>query len=157
MEFIKEVHQRFIEAGWKPQRNVLESYKAVYKFEEFPQFLKSFLKEYGDLTVLDCKPHKSDVVNELRLDVDYAADFDQEDYDYNVKLLGKPVYPFALAYPDGYRIACDADGKVYMLGDYTFLRADNFKEGIEKLLLDDWKGSLELNEKTGKWTADYKY
>jgi hypothetical protein len=158
MKFIEKVQEQFKKAGWKEGRNVSEKYKNGLRMTEFPLFVRNFLKEYGDLTILDCKPQKSEVINKLRIDIDYGGFEEEEDYQYYLNKLGKPVYPFALIEPDGYRIACDADGKVYMLGDYTFLIANSLKEGIEILVQDDWsKGYQQLDEKTGKWIKDKKW
>lgn len=48
-------------------------------------------------------------------------------------------------------VACDDEGKIYMLGDYTFLRSETFNEGIERLLIDDWSGTLEFHEEKKSW------
>ena len=59
MKFIEKVQNQFVEAGWKEGRNVYAKYKNGLRIEEFPLFMQNFLKEYGDLTVLDCKAQKS--------------------------------------------------------------------------------------------------
>uniref|UniRef100_UPI0030C88A0B hypothetical protein n=1 Tax=Yeosuana marina TaxID=1565536 RepID=UPI0030C88A0B len=67
-------------------------------------------------------------------------------------------YVFGYFYPDGYELACDIDGNVYMLGDYIFLIANNIKEGIEKLLKHDWSdGYLQLNLESGLWEESENY
>lgn len=159
MNFTEKVQEQFIKAGWSKSSNQLNKYTDVYRFEEFPKFLKDFLNEYGNLTVSDCKNYESEVINKLIITPDYAFfEFENdkdEDYDSYKNKIGKQIFPFAFFYPDSYRIVSDSDGKIYMLGDYIFLIADNLKEGIEILLNDDWsKGYYQLDDKSGQWVKN---
>lgn len=156
MKFTKKVQEEFKKAGWDESNNNLDKYKDVYNFNSFPDFLKKFLKKYGGLIVSDSKTFNSEVTNKLYLTADYAffeyEEDENEDYLFYKKLIGKDIYPFGFIYPDGYRIACDSDEKVYMLGDYIFKIADSLKEGIEILITDNWnKGFYQLDEQSGSW------
>jgi hypothetical protein len=160
MKFTEKVQKQFELAGWKKNRNIKEKYiKAnILRFDDFPQFLKEFLFEYGDLKVLDINPNQSKVVNKLNISVEYVGYEDLEDYDSDISMLGKILFPFASYYPDCPMIACDEDGKVYMLGDYIYRISDTFKEGIEILITYDWsKGFYQLDEDTGKWIKNKKW
>lgn len=153
MKFTEKVQKQFKKAGWHQGRNTISRYENadILRYTDFPLFLKNFLKEYGDLKVEDCKPYESNVTNILKLGVPYAGYDKDEYYEEDLMLHGKLLYPFGFFHPDCYMIACDDKGKIYMLGDYTFLRSETFKEGIEKLLIDDWSGTLEFYEEEKKW------
>ncbi|NBL66089.1 hypothetical protein GV828_12860 [Flavobacterium sp. NST-5] len=160
IKFIEKVQNQFRKAGWNENRNIKEKYENsnILKFKEFPQFLKEFLYEYGDLTVSDAKSYQSEVVNKLKIGVEYAGYEDLEDYDDDISIIGKMLFPFAFYDPDCYMIACDEDGKVYMLGDYTFRISDNFIEGIEILVTDDIsKDYYQLDEDTGEWVKNRRW
>lgn len=151
MEFTNKVQQSFREAGWFPGRNVSCKYKDVNKINEFPKSLKDFLFEYGNLIALDAKRYESEVINKLLITLDYAEFEDEKDYQYYYELFGKTIYPFAKFDEDGYRIACDNEGKVYMIGDYYFIIGNNLQEGVENLIMDNWEDVLEFDEAEKKW------
>nr|WP_294939064.1 SUKH-3 domain-containing protein [uncultured Flavobacterium sp.] len=158
MKFSEKVQQQFKKAGWNPNRNVSDVYEnqEIFKFHDFPKFLKDFLFEFGDLTVEDINSNDSEVTNRISITPDYASfefeDNVDEDYVYYKSVIGKDVFPFAFTYPDGYRIASDSDGKVYMFGDHIFKISDNLKEGIEILITDDWsKGYSQLDLDSKAW------
>lgn len=160
MKFKEKVQKQFEKAGWKKNRNVKEKYEKekILRFDEFPQFLKDFLYEYGDLTIEVIKPFESKVNIELNLGLEYAGYEDLEDYDDDINIIGMMLYPFASYYPDCPMIACDEDGKIYMLGDYTYRISDTFEEGIEILVNYDWsKGFYQLDEDTGEWIKNKRW
>lgn len=153
MKFQEKVQKQFKKAGWHDGRDVSSRYENanILRYSDFPPFLKDFLKEYGDLQVEDCKPFQSNVTNILKLGIPYAGYDEDQYYDEDFTLHGKFLYPFGYFYPDCYMVACDDEGKIYMLGDYTFLRSETFNEGIERLLIDDWSGTLEFHEEKKSW------
>ena len=160
MKFIEKVQKQFELAGWKENRNVKEKYENanILRFDDFPQFLKDFLYEYGDLTVIVFKSFESKVISKIKLGVEYAGYEDVEDYDDDVNMIGKMLYPFAFHTTDTPMIACDEEGKVYMLGDYIYRISDTFKEGIEILVTYDWSnGFYQFNEDTGKWIKNKRW
>lgn len=160
IRFTEKVQNQFKKAGWKENRNVKEKYEnaKILKFEEFPQFLKEFLYEYGEANIVVIKSFNSQVTTELKLGIQYAGYEDLEDYDDDIQIMGKMLFPFASYHPDCPMIACDEDGKVYMLGDYIFRISDTFKEGIEILVTYDWsKGFYQLDEDTGEWIKNKRW
>lgn len=160
MKFTEKVQKQFQLAGWKKNRNIKEKYvnAKILRFDEFPQFLKEFLYEYGDLTVIVVKSYESKVLSNIKLGVEYAGYEDLEDYDEDINIIGKMLYPFAFNDTDCYMIACDEDGKVYMLGDYIFRISDTFNEGIEILITDDTsKDYYQLDEGTGEWIKNKRW
>jgi SUKH-3 immunity protein len=156
MEFNNTVKQLFIAAGWFPERNVFEKYQHLKDFQNFPGFLKTFLSQYGDISV-EIKDPLLSLGRKIFLQIlpDYAGYEEDQDYKDDMEVFGRKIFPFAYDRDEGpgYLIGCDADGKVYMLGggDGYFLRADTFKEGIEKILTCDWSGSLEFDLDTKVW------
>lgn len=160
MKFTEKVQKQFELAGWKKNRNIKEKYEnaKILRFNEFPQFLKDFLYEYGDLTIDVIKSFESNVISKINFGVEYAGYEDLEDYDDDINMIGKILFPFASHNTDTPMIACDEDGKVYMLGDYVFRISDTFKEGIEILVTYNWsKGFYQLDEDTGKWIKNKRW
>ncbi|MDR6968503.1 hypothetical protein J2X31_002526 [Flavobacterium arsenatis] len=160
MKFTEKVQKQFELAGWTKDRNVKQKYENanILRFDDFPDFLKEFLYEYGDLTIDVIKSFESKVISKIKLGVEYAGYEDLEDYDDDINMVGKMLYPFAFHNTDTPMIACDEEGKVYMLGDYVYRISDTFKEGIEILVTYDWsKGFYQLDEDTGKWTKNKRW
>ena len=159
MNFTDRVQEQFAEAGWIERRNILEKYDKDF-IKKAPKFLKEFLKEFGDLDVSDAKSYKSNVTNRLEIKNRHVLliSEDKNELDYLFPIIGKEIYLFAFFHPDGYYIGCDSDGKIYMIGDYTFHIANSSEEGIEILIKDDWsKGYLQLDEDTGVWSPSESY
>jgi SUKH-3 immunity protein len=156
MEFKNKVNQLFSSAGWHPGRNVFDKYQHVKDFQSFPDFLKDFLIQYGDLSVAIDDP-LSFAGRKVFLEIlpIYAEYEEETDYEEDLEIFGTRIFPFAYDRDEGpgYLIGCDSNGKVYMLGggDGYFLRGDTFIEGIEKILTCDWSGSLELDLDTHTW------
>lgn len=160
MKFTEKVQRQFELAGWKKNRNVKEKYEnaKILKFDEFPQFLKNFLYEYGDLTIDVLKPFDSKVKSKINLGVEYAGYDDMGDYEDDIKTIGGMLFPFAFHNTDTPMIACDKDGKIYMLGDYTYRISDTFQEGIETLITYNWSnGFYQLDEDTGEWVKNKRW
>lgn len=160
IKFTDRVQEQFKKAGWEENRNVKNQYENanILKFKDFPKFLKDFLYEYGNLTVLDAKSYESEVTNKLKMGIEYAGYEEEQDYQDDISMFGKMLFPFAFWDPDCYMIACDSDGNVYMLGDYTFKIADSFKRGLEILITDDWSnGFYQFDEDTGEWIKNKRW
>ena len=160
MKFTEKVQKQFELAGWKKNRNIEEKYNNanILRFDEFPQFLKDFLYEYGDLTVDVVKSVGSKVNSKIKLGVEYAGYEELEYYDDDIKIMREMLFPFAFHNTDTPMIACDKKGKIYMLGDYTYRISDTFHEGIEILVTDDWsKGFYQLDEDTGEWIKNKRW
>lgn len=112
IKFTEKVQKQFENAGFSESNDSLKEYKDVYRFDEFPGFLKGFLSKCGASVVLDIKSYESDVINKLTISPEFAffeyEKYADEDYDYYKKVLGKKIFPFASFNSDGYRIACDS-------------------------------------------------
>ncbi|WP_170234786.1 SUKH-3 domain-containing protein [Chryseobacterium hagamense] len=150
MKFQENIQEQFIKAGWYENRDVSSLYENsnILRYENFPSLLKEFLSEYGNLEVEYCKSRQSQVRNLLQISLDYAGFEDDEDYDENFDISGILFYPFAYFFPDCYMVACDKNGKVYLLGEEIFLISKDLKSGIQNLLLDDYsQGYLAFDPK----------
>lgn len=162
IKFTQKVQKQFENAGFSESNNLIKQYKEVYRFDEFPSFLKTFLSKCGSIVVSDIKSFESDSINKLTMSPEYAffeyEKYPDEDYDYYEKIIGEKIFPFGSFDPDGYRIACDSEGKIYMLGDYIFRISDNFVQGIETLITYDWSnGFYQLDEDTGEWIKNKRW
>jgi hypothetical protein len=162
IKLTEKVQKQFENAGFSELNNFVKQYEVIYRFNEFPDFLKDFLSKCGSIMVSDIKSYESDVTNKLTISPEYAffeyEDHPDEDYDYYEKVIGEKVFPFGAFDPDGYRIACDSNGKIYMLGDYIFRISENFAKGIEILITYDWSnGFYQLDEDTGEWIKNKKW
>lgn len=121
MKFKEEVKEYFRAAGWHEGRSVMSVYDAISRFEEFPDFLKSFLYEYGDLQVETHKYRPGDITAVLNLKALPLGYFKINDYLDNPRFFGNIVtYPFADYHLDSSSLECDAEGKVYIVGDSYF-------------------------------------
>lgn len=160
MKFQENIQEQFIKAGWYENRDVSSLYENsnILRYQNFPSLLKEFLSEYGNLEVEDCKTRQSRVRNLLQISLDYAGFEDDEDYDENFDISGILFYPFAYFFPDCYMVACDKNGKVYLLGEEIFLISKDLKSGIQNLLLDDYsQGYLAFDPKKKLWIPSEKY
>jgi hypothetical protein len=50
---------------------------------------------------------------------------------------------------------CDTKGRIYMVGDVPCLVAEDFKTGIEKVIMEDYNDTLQWNPDTNKWVEEY--
>lgn len=156
MKLKKEVQKYFENSGWFEGRNVKSKFDKIKGFENFPQFLKDFLYEYGDLEVETHKYNKNDVIGIM----DFKAL--AKGYFLVNKYLTEPAYyggkfTFPIAYYDldNATLECDAEGKVYMSGDFPCLVSDDFKTGIEKVIMEDYSDTFGWNPETQMWEKDY--
>ena len=138
MQFKKEVQNQFRKAGWYPGRNVKAIFDAIPRFNEFPEKAKEFLYEYGDLEVemLDIN-----VTGILRTKPAWLGKIDS--YLTNTRYYGN-IMTFPLGYYDldNAMLECDAEGKIYMSGDGVTLVSNNFRAGIESVILEDYSDAL---------------
>lgn len=156
MEFNVKTKELLKKAGWKEGRK-LDISKLNLPYNDYPDFIKDFLKEYGNLYG-DCETIKlpySESTNKFDTEPAMPNDLLNGDntFPYYQSIIGKKLFPIGGYYPDGYNICCDADGRVYMIGEYCYYRGKNLYEGIENILLG-WENCFQLDEKTGKWWND---
>ena len=139
MEFKKNIQEKFQEAGWHQGRNVLDKYENIKYFNDFPQILKDFLKEYGILKTKETNPITKDEPCNFIITIDCAEYENEEDYTDDIEIFGIRLFPFGyIEKGGGYRICCDEQGQIYMLGGgVLFFRSKDFITGIERILEPD--------------------
>lgn len=150
----KNVIEQLEKVGWK--ENNLVSKEIKYPLNNYPSFVKDFLQNICFLKVQDVA-----FKNEYQTYTPSYIEFDpmkghqhynaDGDFTYYSSLLKKQVYCLGYYSPDGYYICCDADGRVYKIGEYCYCVGKNLYEGIENILLMNTLVSLQLDEETGKW------
>jgi len=155
MKFNSKVQKYFENVGWHEGRNIKSKFDKVKGFNKLPQFLKDFLYEYGDLEVETHKYNKNDVTGIMNFKALTKGIYKLDGY------LSKPrpygnVFTFPIAYYDleNASLECDADGKIYMVGDYECLVSNDFKTGIEKVIMEDYSDTLEWNPETKQWVNE---
>ena len=119
-------------------------------------FLRDFLYEYGDLEVETHKYNRNEVTGILDFKAITKGIYNIEN------CLKKPIkfgdiVTFPIAYYDleNASLLCDAEGRVYMVGDYECLVSNDFKTGIEKVIMEDYTDTLDWNPETKQWVEEY--
>jgi SUKH-3 immunity protein len=150
MQFRKEVQEQFKKAGWYIGRSVKEKFDAIPRFNEFPQIAKEFLYEYGDLEV---EMLGNEVKGILKTKVEWLGNI--ESYLSNKQYYGN-IITFPLAYYDldNAAMECDASGKIYMSSDGPNLMSNNFKEGIERVIMEDYSNVFWWDDEKQKWSQE---
>jgi hypothetical protein len=154
MIFTKEVENLFRNAGWFPGRDV--SAQMNYPKDNYPEFLKEFLSEYGLLCVSSVMIQEMISSNILTINPQEGREEYKDGYfeifheDTGIELFGFGYYE-----PDGYDVAADVNGRVYMIGDMALYRGKNLIEGIENILMLQWNKCLKQELDTDKWWNDH--
>jgi hypothetical protein len=152
MKFKNNIQEKFQEAGWYDDRNVLETYSTVKHFNQFPQILKDFLKNYGDLKIERINAFDEKNTGYLIITPEWAEFEDEEDYKDTEEYFGQKLFSFAyLEEAGGYRVCCSNDGAIYTLGDPDIFRSNSFITGIENLLLSYSDEALWFDHDTKEW------
>ncbi|MBK8445025.1 MAG: SUKH-3 domain-containing protein [Sphingobacteriales bacterium] len=152
MEFSNEAKSLLIQMGWQASRKIpIADLKLPYS--DYPSTIIDFLQEYGDIEGYCEKQDYTEVVNELILypELGESELTGDNTYPYYQSIIGRKLYPLGLYLPDGYYVCCDAEGRVYKIGEYCFYVGKNLYEGIENILFMNTLLSLQLDEDTGKW------
>jgi hypothetical protein len=154
MAFSKETQELLKTAGWHPGRNVSGQYNLP--ITGYPALAVNFLNEYGNLTISGKKHTYTEVINSIEINPERGkGEYEEEesDYSYYSDIIKKKLFPLGFFMPAVYHICCDADGRVYMLGEYCYCRGKNLYEGIQNILLSDWSDCFEFREDTGVWQS----
>jgi SUKH-3 immunity protein len=152
MQFRKEVQEQFRKAGWHLGRSVKEKFDAIPRFNEFPQLAKEFLYEYGDLEVEMLGENVTGILNTKALLIGYykiGMSLDTLMYYGNIK-----TFPLAYYDLDGCAMECDTDGRIYMSSDGPNLMSNNFKEGIERVIMEDYSDVFWWDDEKQKWSQE---
>jgi SUKH-3 immunity protein len=152
MQFRKEVQEQFRKAGWYLGRSVKEKFDSIPRFNEFPQMAKDFLYEYGDLEVEVRGKYVTGILNTKALILGYYKIneyLDSKNYYGNVF-----TFPLADYHLDSAAMECDAQGRIYMSSDGPNLMSNNFKEGIERVIMEDYSDAFWWDDEKQKWSQE---
>jgi hypothetical protein len=150
--FKKEVQDQFKKAGWFEGRNVMQTFDKVKGFDKLPLFLKEFLYEYGDLEVKTLTTFSEGIMDFKALT---KGIYPIENYINKNRYYGNVfTFPIADYHLDSAALECDADGRVYLLGDFPCLPSNDFKTGIEKVIMEDFTDTLQWDSETKKWVDE---
>ena len=153
MKFRKEVQMQFQKAGWHEGRNVKAKFDSIPRFNEYPEFLKAFLYEYGDLEIETLTENAKGILDLKAIPSGFLDSSVLENgANFEVELLTYPIAYYAL---DNTVLICDEKGYVYMDGDFPCLVSKDFKTGIEKVIMEDYSDTLEWNPETKEWVDEY--
>ncbi|MEP0263113.1 SUKH-3 domain-containing protein [Dokdonia sp.] len=156
MKFRQEVQELFEKAGWHEDRNVKSVFDSIPRFNEFPEFLKEFLYEYGNLEVETYKYSEEDVTAHLNLKAINTGIYKINNYLDNPRYYGNMItFPIADYHLDVTTLECDLEGNIYMSGDYPCLVSNDFKEGIEKVIMEDYSNTFEWHPEKKIWVQEY--
>jgi hypothetical protein len=150
--FIKEVQDQFIKAGWYEGRTVQRNFNKIKNFDRCPLFLQEFLYEYGNLevkTLIDSNAGLLDFKILAKKRYSIANCLKMPRYYGNVYTI-----PFAFYYLDGATIECDLEGRVYMSGEIPCLISNDFKTGIEKIIMEDYTDIFQWDPENNEWVQE---
>ena len=152
MEFNNKAKELLKKAGWKEGRKISIE-ELNLPFDDYPSTIITFLQEFGNLEG-DCeKQNYTPVIDRFYISPSMPKEYliGDNDYPYYQSLIERKLYPIGAYDGNGYYICCDAEGRVYKIGEYCFCVGKNLYEGIENILLMNTLQSLQLDEDTGKW------
>ncbi|UOX33125.1 SUKH-3 domain-containing protein [Flavobacterium sediminilitoris] len=135
----------FIKAGWYENRDISNRYLKVKDLKHFPETIRNFLFEYGDLIL---KPYESDHFNE---------------YDFSTRLLKNQTIIFKnLCDVELYKIGdwlkentmilCDNNLTIYLYDEMLSKLGNSLQEGFEFLLEMNFKNQLYWDFQNKEWT-----
>lgn len=151
MKFKSSVQEQFKKAGWFEGRNIENSLdQKIKNFNNLPSHLKDFFKSYRDLSIEDCKPYDSEVINTLNTKLEFIKNNETSELPFN-----GIFYKVGYFYPDHYLVYTDFSGAIYLIGDGYFKMNNSFIEGIENIIEDNWSHSLEWNPEARQWVDEY--
>lgn len=156
MKFRKEVEDQFKKSGWYEGRSVKQKFDVIPRFQEFPDFLKEFLYEYGDLMVETYKHNSDRVTAHLDTKAILKGYFDIDSYlDTPSEFNNIMTFPIGYYLLDTAVMECDIKGKIYMNSDFPALMSNDFKTGIEKVIMEDYSNTLQWNPNKKIWVEEY--
>lgn len=154
MTFKKEVQDLFKKAGWHEGRNLQAKFDGLAKFNQYPDFLKEFLYEYGDLSVETFRATPDEVIGILNLSLHKTWAKDNALVNESSYYGGMKTFAIGYYDLDHATCVCDADGKVYVLSDAPTMIAENFQEGIEKIIMEDYENVKEWHFDVKEWKEE---
>ncbi len=154
MKFEPHIQAQFKKAGWVEGKSQKAFYDALPKFETLPSFLKEFLYEYGNLAIETFPITPGGVTGTLDMTVHKIwAEIDELIEDGSEYNLGN-LYAIGQYAINSACYFCDDSGKVFQMGDIQVKISDNFKEGIEKIISEDYSDTKEWHPEVKEWKEE---
>lgn len=154
MTFSEETLKYLKNAGWHSHRKAQRS-ELKLPYDDYPKKAISFLTEFSGLEGA-CKAHTyTPIVNEFWISADTDKELLSEDgeFFYYQKLLNNKLYPIGGYLPYGYYLCCDADCRMYMIGERCVYLGNTLFEGFDSIILQQ-KEQYLLDEDSGRWWND---
>ena len=151
MKFKKEVQELFAKSGWYEGRNIKEEYDNLPRFDELPGFLKEFFYEYGGL-IETYKHQPNEVTGVLDLTSDWAKE--KITVDDTFYYGGGKVYGIGYYDLDNAVCYCNEEGRVFMISDAPTIMSEDFKEGVEKVIMEDYSNTKEWHFDAKEWKEE---
>lgn len=158
MSFTNELENHLKKMGWYQGRNVTD-YDVFMEQYDYPEFIKTFLREFGGLKIKDLNP-QYDIEKFKKMDRTFinpllsdGMDSDSVAEDWS-RDLGRELYVIGLYLPENYDIAVDENGAVYLLGEYCQCVGKDIYKGLESIIRIDQWSQLEVDATdtaSGKW------
>ena len=155
MKFKKEVQELFKKAGWYEGRREKEVFDKIAGLNEYREFLKEFLYEYGNLKVETYKYNSTDVTAYIDFTAIPRGFYSIENTLSKLRYYGNIItFPMADYHLDSTTMECDSQGRVYMAGDYVCLVSEDFKIGVEKIIMEDYSDTKEWHPDVKEWKEE---
>lgn len=111
------------------------------------------LFEYGGLNVETYKLTTDEVSGFINLNAIPAGLYHPKTYLEKPRSFGNGVMTFPIGdyHLDSASLEADINGKVYMVSDVPTLMSDDFKLGIEKVMMEDYSDTLKWDFERKTW------
>lgn len=151
MQFKEEVQKKFEKAGWYNGRNISSMVNKLKGINECPELVINFLNEYGNLEIVTETKYAKSTLNFKMPFNGWFENMVQKD----LYFINRNAFPLGYYEADHAILYTDNDGKIYMGGDFPTLMSNDFKTGIEKVIMEDYSNTLEWNPETKQWVEEY--
>lgn len=157
MSFSEEIKVHLKNMGWYKGRK--DNSQIDYMNENnYPEFIKQFIIEYGNLEIKDYRERNEEVVdNVLSLNILKSEGINGVTGDYS-EFFNRKLYPIGYFLPESYDVSIDERGYVYLIGEYCYCCGNEIFKGIENIIRMDSFNSLELdpNEENDEVWLEYE-
>ncbi len=151
MKFEPKIQTQFKKAGWFSGRNIEPKLNSISTLDTYPHFAKEFLKQYGNLKV-----ETNISTGKVFLDFTpiFSGFFKPSSLIEISPYGGMKTYAIAYYPTDHLIVECDDEGHIYLFGDVTIMLSENFKNGIEKLIMEDYSNIKEWHPDIKQWKSE---
>lgn len=147
MNFTEELQNHLKISGWFKGRRITK-YDAHMEYHNYPEFIREFIREFGDLRIKMLKPRSnSDLKDYIRANIDpsklqMGEDTALSEWEEDI---GRKLYGIGRYSPETFDIVFDEKGYVYFIWEYCVCVGKNIYDGIEGVIRGDTGGGMELD------------